>query len=51
MLKLILSRKISIEQFAFLEGRQIHEVVGVAQEGLYLIKVKNLKAMVLKVEL
>jgi hypothetical protein len=29
-LKRILSNKISLEQFGFMEGRQIHEVIGVA---------------------
>ena len=33
-LKVILSAQISDEQFGFLEGRQIHEAIGVAQEGL-----------------
>jgi hypothetical protein len=32
-LKIILSRNISSEQFGFLEGRKIHEAIGVAQEG------------------
>jgi hypothetical protein len=37
--------------FETLEGWQIHEVVGVAQEGLHSIKTKNLKAMIAKVDL
>lgn len=50
-LKGILSRKIFAEQFRFMEGRQIHETMGVAQEGLHSIKVKYSKAMVVKVDL
>jgi hypothetical protein len=49
--KRILSDRISSEQFGFLEGRQIHEVVGVAQEGLHNIKSKKLKGAVLKIDL
>lgn len=37
-LKPILSNTIYMEQFGFLEGRQIHEVIRVAQEGLQSIK-------------
>ena len=50
-LKGILSQHISSEQFGFLEGRQIHEAVGVAQEGLHSIKTKKLKETVLKIDL
>jgi hypothetical protein len=46
----IFSNQISGEQFGFLEGRHIHEAVGMAQ-GLHTIKVKKLKAMVVKVDL
>ena len=42
---------ISEEQFGFLEGRQIHEAIGVAQEGLHSIKLKHLKGIVLKIYL
>ena len=42
-LKVILSRNISSEQFRFLAGRQIHEAIGVAQEGLHSMKTKNLR--------
>jgi hypothetical protein len=49
--KRILSDKISSEQFGFLEGRQIHEVVGVAQEALHNIKSRKLKGAVLKIDL
>ena len=39
------------EQFGFLEGRQIHEAIGVAQEGLHSIKTKHLQGVVLKIDL
>jgi len=39
------------EQFGFLEGRQIHEAIGVAQEGLNSIKSKQLRGAVLKIDL
>jgi hypothetical protein len=35
----------------FLEGRKIHEAKGVAKEGLHSIKSRNLKAMVVKIDL
>eukprot|EP00253_Pinus_taeda_P014508 PITA_14508 len=47
----ILSRNISMEQFAFLNGRQIHEAIGVAQEVTHSIKVKKKKGVVLKIDL
>jgi hypothetical protein len=50
-LKPILSKSLSIEQFGFLKGRQILDVVGVAQECLHSIKTKKLKALVLKLDL
>jgi len=50
-LKVILSKHISRENFGFLEGRQIHEAIGVAQEGLHNIKLKKLKAVVVKIDL
>lgn len=49
-IKPILSQNISKEKFAFLENKQIHEAIGVAQEGLH-SKVKNLKGMILKINL
>ena len=42
---------ISGEQFGFLPGRQIHDVVGVIQEGLHSIQSKHLKSVVLKIDL
>eukprot|EP00253_Pinus_taeda_P026585 PITA_26585 len=47
----ILSRHIAPHQFAFLEHRQIHEVVGVAQEALHSIWTKHLKEIILKIDL
>jgi hypothetical protein len=50
-LKVILSKNISSEQFGFLEGRKIHEAIGVAQEGLHNIKTKKLRGVVVKIDL
>jgi len=50
-LKRVLSDKISLEQFGFLEGRQIHEAIGVAQEALHIINTRKLKSAVLKIDL
>jgi delta-aminolevulinic acid dehydratase/porphobilinogen synthase len=50
-IKTLLSFGISKEQFGFLEGRQITDAIGVVQETLHRIKVKNIKALVLKIDL
>jgi hypothetical protein len=50
-IKTSLSVGISKEQFGFLEGRQITDAIGVVQEALHSIKVKNIKALVLKLDL
>ena len=50
-LKVILSCCICNEQFGFLEGRQIHEAIGVAQEGLHSLKTRKLKGAVVKIDL
>jgi hypothetical protein len=50
-IKSSLSVGISKEQFGFLEGRKITDAIGVAQEALHSIKVKNIKALVLKLDL
>ena len=50
-IKRILSSNISIEQFGFLKGRQIHEAIGVAQEGLHSMKARKIKGAVLKIDL
>jgi hypothetical protein len=50
-IKTSLSIGISKEQFVFLEGRKITNSIGVVQEDLHNIKVKNIKVMVLKLDL
>jgi hypothetical protein len=50
-LKVILSKHISYEQFGFWEGRQIHEAIGVVQEGFHSIKLRKLKGDVVKIDL
>eukprot|EP00253_Pinus_taeda_P008941 PITA_08941 len=50
-LKPILSKNISSEQFGFLDGRQIHEAIGVAQETIHSIKQKIKKGAVIKIDL
>jgi hypothetical protein len=50
-IKPLLSKAISMEQFGFLEGRQIHEAVGVAQEGLHSLKTTRSKGEILKIDL
>jgi len=47
----VLSRYISGEQFGFLPGRQIHDAVGVIQEGMHTMHVKSLKAVMIKIDL
>jgi len=49
-IKTFLSRSIRKEQFGFLEGRQIHEAIRLAQEGLHSIKNYKLKAVILKID-
>jgi hypothetical protein len=50
-IKRILSKNILEQQFGFLEGRQIHEAIGIAQEGLHSMKTRSLKGAVLKIDL
>jgi hypothetical protein len=50
-IKSFLSTGISKEQFGFLENRQITDAIGVAQEALHSIKVKNTKYLVLKLDM
>jgi len=47
----ILFKQVSLEYFDFLEGNQIHEVIGVTQEGFQLVKKNNIKDMTPKVDL
>ena len=50
-LKKVLSNIISKEQFKFLEDRQIHEAIGVAQEGIHSAKTKKAKGEIFKIDL
>eukprot|EP00253_Pinus_taeda_P014847 PITA_14847 len=50
-LKPILSINISSEQFGFLDGRQIHEAIGVAQETIHSIRQTIKKGVVIKIDL
>jgi len=50
-IKASLSIGISKEQLGFLEGRQITDATGVAQEYLHSIKVKNSKFVVLNMDM
>eukprot|EP00253_Pinus_taeda_P027835 PITA_27835 len=47
----ILSRNISMEKFGFLDGRKIHEAIGVAQEVIHSVKQKKKKGVILKIDL
>jgi hypothetical protein len=50
-IKPILSASIFKEQFSFLEGRKIHEAIGMAQEGLHSLKIRKLKGDVFNIDL
>jgi len=50
-IKHILSKYISPEQFGFLQNRQIHDVVAIAQECLHKIHVKKVNVAIMKVDL
>jgi hypothetical protein len=50
-IKLIISKCLSSEQLGFLKGRRIHDTIGTAHETLHNIKKKNLKSLVLKLDL
>lgn len=50
-IKDILSKKISKEKYVFLECHQIHEAIGVAQEGLHSMKTKNIKGPGIRLDL
>jgi hypothetical protein len=50
-IKPILSQTLSGEQLGFLKGRQILDAIGTTQECLHSIKLKNLKALILKLDL
>lgn len=40
-----------MEQFGILDGRKIHEAIGVAQEVIQSVKLKKRKGVVLKIDL
>lgn len=50
-LKPILSCNISKTQFGFLDGKQIHETIGVAQETMHDIKKSKKKGLIVKIDL
>ena len=50
-LKPILSKVITQEQFGFLENRQIHDAVSLAQEMIHTIKLSKNPAFALKLDL
>ena len=50
-IKTMLARCISGEQFGFLPGRQIHDAVGVIQEGMHTMHSKSIKTVMLKIDL
>jgi hypothetical protein len=50
-LRPILSKGLGDEKLGFLQGRQILDVVGTAQECLHSIKNKNKKVLILKLDL
>jgi hypothetical protein len=50
-IKPILSRSLSEEQLGFLEGRQIQDAIGTAHECIHSIKKKNIKSLILKLDL
>jgi hypothetical protein len=50
-LKKLMSIVISLKQFSFLKGRQIHDTVGVAHEEIHIIKTKKSSGMVAKLDL
>jgi len=50
-IKPILSCHISPKKFAFLEYCKIHEAIGTAQEAIHSIQSKNLKGIILKIDL
>jgi hypothetical protein len=50
-IKPILSRSLSEEKLGFLKGRQIQDAIGTTQECLHSIKMKNMKDLVLNLDL
>jgi len=50
-LKYFLWKSVSQEQFIFLEGRQIHEAIGLAYEALHSIKSRRTKEAIFRIDL
>jgi hypothetical protein len=50
-IKSFLSKSLSGEQLGFLKGRKILDAVGMTQKCLHNIKSKNMKALILKLDL
>jgi len=50
-IKHVLARYLSKEQFGFLKDHQIMEAIRLEREGIHSIKTKNLKALILKMDL
>lgn len=50
-IKPFLALAVSREQFGFLHDRQIMDAVGVAQECIHSVKVKDLSAVIMKIDL
>jgi hypothetical protein len=50
-MKPFLERSLSAEQLGFLKGRRIQDAIGAAHESIHNIKQKNLKALVMKIDL
>jgi hypothetical protein len=50
-IKPFLGRSLSAEQLGFLKGRRIQDAIGAAHECIHSIKQKNLKALVMKLDL
>jgi hypothetical protein len=50
-IKPFLGRGLSAEQLGFLKGRRIQDAIGAAHECIHSIKQKNLKALILKLDL
>ena len=51
MMKKVLSNAILEEQFSFIQGREIHEVVSISQEVLHSAKTKKILVALIKVDL
>jgi hypothetical protein len=50
-MKPILERSLSAEQLGFLKGRRIQDAIATAHECMHSIKQKNLKALIMKIDL